>query len=142
MNGESLTPAGRYIEYGAVVAGPEAFLIARALRATVVAKFLAKARWFHGADVAQTISDIERAGRAWERSLDLARRDNAERANADTPESPTGWSVEKASNHLRLSRRRTQELACSGVLDGRRVGRRWVLDEASVRDYRQRKGER
>ena len=68
---------GRFIESAAVVAGPEAFLLSRVLKAPLVAAFMAKARWCHGADVETTVAAIHEAARAWEASLVLAERENA-----------------------------------------------------------------
>ena len=126
----------RFIESAAVVAGAEAFLLSGVLKAPLVAAFMAKARWFHGADVQGTLEAIDRAARAWKASLVLAERENAAPDRAMVPDSR--WTVDQAAGYLGLSRRRVQELARAGWFTGRREGRRWVLDEASVLDYNRR----
>ena len=46
--------------------------------------------------------------------------------------------LEDAQLALGISRRRVQELARSGRITGRRVGRRWYLDPYSVTAYHRR----
>lgn len=117
----------------AVVSGSAAFLLSRLLKAPPVTAYMAAARWVHGPDVERTLHAIHRAARAWEASLE---RENAAPDRTVCPDSR--WTVEQAAEHLGLSRRRVQELARAGWFTGRREGRRWVLDEASVLDYHRR----
>jgi excisionase family DNA binding protein len=129
----------RFIEYpAAVVTGPEAFLLSRVLKAPSVVAFLRRARWFHGGDVQAMLEAIDRAARAWESRLTLAQRHTALRS--DPLPAHSRWTVEQAAKHLGLSHRRVQELARAGWLTGKREGRRWGLDEASVLNYQHRRG--
>jgi hypothetical protein len=118
----------------ALISGTAAFLLSRLLRSPQVTAYIRSAGWVGGDDFDLALAAIHAAGRAWETTINLPQRENA-RANVRSLSNPATMSIEAAAGHLGLSVRRTQELAQSGLLEGQRTGRRWVLDEASVRNY-------
>jgi excisionase family DNA binding protein len=121
-------------EATALVSGSGAFLLSRLLRSPQVTTYMRSAGWLGGDDFNAALAAIHTAGRVWENTIKLPQRDNA-RANVRSPANPATMSIEDAAGLLGLSVRRTQELAQSGLLEGQRIGRRWILDEDSVRNY-------
>jgi hypothetical protein len=119
----------------ALVSGSTAWLLSKVLHSPTVIKVLVNApASVNRADLNATVAAIDAAGRAWETGLCLQKRDNAITPSAVVQHCLT---TEQASDYLKLSVRRVQELAPS--LDGKRIGRRWMLPAAAVREYEQRK---
>jgi excisionase family DNA binding protein len=123
-------------EPSAVVGGSAAFLLSRLLRAAPVIAYMCRAGWVGGDDFDATLAAIHAAGRGWESTIKLPQRENARGRELSRPGYAT---IEEAAETLHLSRRRTQELAQAGSITGRRVGRRWQLDQRSIMIYQQRK---
>jgi hypothetical protein len=118
----------------AVITGQAAFLLSRFLRTPQVTECMRSAGWLGGDDFDAALAAIHAAGRAWESTITLPRRDDA-RVSVRSLSNPATMSIEAAAGRLGLSIRRTQELAQSRLLEGQRIGRRWILDEASVQSY-------
>lgn len=128
----------RFIEHGALISGSGAFLLSRLLRSPQVVAYMRSAGWLGGDDFDLALAAIHTAGRAWEATINLPRRDNA-RVSVHSLSNPATMSIEDAAGLLGLSVRRIQELAQSGSLEGQRIGRRWILDEVAVRrEYERR----
>jgi excisionase family DNA binding protein len=126
--------SSRFVEHGALISGPGAYLLSRLLRSPPVAAYMRSAGWVGGDDFNAALAAIHAAGRVWEDTIKLPQRDNA-RANVRSLSNLATMSIEGAAGLLGLSVRRTQELAQQGSLTGRRVGRRWELATSSVHAY-------
>lgn len=122
-------------EPAAIVAGSGAYLLSRLLRSPSVLAYIRNAGWLHTDDFGEAVHAIHVAARAWETSISLPQRENA-RANEIPGRYHGILTVEESAEELSLSLRRVQELARSGRIAGRRVGRRWELDRSSVIAYR------
>lgn len=114
----------------AVVSGPPAVLLSLLLRSpnvrTVVEGLPPWLRPYR-AEIARVVEELHRVA-----ASTALEREDAEPVSATAADSGT-CTVSEAADRLRLSVRRTQELAAAGLLGGRRVGRTWQLDSAAVR---------
>jgi hypothetical protein len=132
----------RFIGYpAAVVSGGPAWLLSKILRSPSVAKAISHPPiWLDQAELTATVAAIHQAAKAFDTAAVTApERETAAITRAVTLESNSEWTVRRAADYLRLSRRRVQELASK--LGGRRIGRQWILDGVAVREFaRQRKG--
>ena len=122
-------------EPNATIDGDACYLLSRWFRIPAVVAQLRAHPWMHGRNVGEALHSIHETGRAWE-SGDLVRRDTAVRCELSPPSCAT-ITTEQAAQQLGLGTRQVQDLARSGRIAGRRVGRRWQLDPRSVRAYQQ-----
>jgi hypothetical protein len=120
----------------AVVTGSAAQLISRILRGSQVTTILRRPPpWVDRTELAAAVDAIHRTAAALDAATTEHRRDNATPSDATAAHSTHAWTTRQAADYLGISLRRTQELAHD--LGGKKTGRTWVLDEATVRHYEQ-----
>jgi hypothetical protein len=125
----------------AVIGGPAAWLLARILASPDVARVLAcPPSWIERGQVIDMVTAVDLAGRAFETLLTARERGEKTHLGAAVAQSAADWTTRETAEYLRISVRRTQELAAD--LGGRRIGRQWLIPAAGVRAYEQRKVER
>lgn len=85
----------------------------------------------HLEEARRTWAAIERAANewlTWRASVD----GNAEVPPAETPPPSAVIATREAADMLRISERRVRQMLADGALTGRRAGRVWLVDRASV----------
>lgn len=125
----------KFINAGAVISGGPVWLLSRILRSPDVARVLGcPPSWIERDALADTVTAIHLAARAFEVSLAAPERGETATLSAVVPHSAADWTTREAAEHLRMSQRRVQELAAA-ELGGRLVGREWRIPEVAVREY-------
>jgi hypothetical protein len=121
----------------AVISGGAAWLINRVLSSPDVARVLDNPPiWIERGDIADAVTAIDQAARAFAASQSAPRRGKMTTLGAVVPD--FDWTTNQAAEFLEISQRRVQEIA--GELGGQRVGQRqWLLPEIAVKEYARRK---
>lgn len=139
----SATVTVPFVESAALLSGPAALVVSRVLHSPNVVTVLADLpRWLqrYRSEIHAAVEAVHRAARAYESGVAALEREDVVVSGAVRAHSDQHWTTRQAADHLRLSRRRVQELA-SAELGGRKVGRQWLFDEVVVREYqRHRRG--
>lgn len=95
-----------------------------------------------GNELAQALSDLREAAAQWDARELLRLAGSAdgstEVVSAELPAESLGMdmSTDEAAGILDVSPRWVSQLAASGVLQGRKVGRQWLLARPAVLEYR------
>lgn len=117
----------------AIVSGSAAWLLSRLLRSPDNRRVLDNPpTWIERDDVADTVTAIHLAARAFAAPTALE-RGKAATVGATVAQSASNWTTQQTASYLRISVRRTQELAPD--LGGVRVGRQWLIPATVVRLY-------
>jgi hypothetical protein len=137
VNAASLGTPDRYVE-GALVRGSAAWLLSRILASPGVATVVNNPpRWVDRVALAATVAAIHTAARRFDTASAACEREDATVLGAVALESNPEWTVRRAAGYLKISERRTQELAAK--LGGRKIGRQWLLEETAVRQEHEKR---
>ena len=118
----------------AVISGPAAWLLSRLLSSPDNRRVLDNPpTWIERDAVADAITAIHLAGRAFVTPQAALERGKTATVGAAVADSTVNWTTQQTASYLRISVRRTQELAPE--LDGVRVGRQWLIPAVVVRLY-------
>jgi excisionase family DNA binding protein len=122
----------------AVISGGAAWLINRVLSSPDVTRVLeSPPSWIERGDIADALTAIDQAAKAFAASQPAPRRGKTATLGAAVADSAGNWTTAEAAEYLRISVRRTQELAPE--LGGVRIGRQWLIPAVAARLYAERR---
>jgi hypothetical protein len=126
-----------FVKDAAVISGYSARLVGVALRDLARKGYFDAVAPSARTELLDLIAEIEKAGRAWQISL------NEQAGNAETPQpeiaAQSVMTAEQASTFLGLTARRVRQLA--PVIGGHKHRGRWTFDRAAVLAEKERRTE-